>query len=472
VTETPGRAADEARARDVEDGEAGRYPPPTLAWAIVAMLFVAYIFSFIDRMIIGLLVEPMKADLGVTDTQISLLQGMAFALFYTLAGLPIARLIDRKPRMRIIAAGVAVWSLMTAACGVATQYWHLFIARMGVGVGEATLSPAAYSLISDSFPKRRLGLAMGVYGLGSAVGAGLAFLIGAAVVKLVVAAGEVSLPLIGGVSAWQLTFLIVGLPGLLIALVFQFMPEPPRGADAGAGGGAPLGEVFGFIRKRADALGAAIAAVSLVNFAVLGSVSWVAVMFVRVHGFSLSQAGSAAGLGLIGGGVIGLIGGGLLTDRIDGGSPQGRLRFCAIAAIGGTLGALVFPLVASPALAIAFFVLFFSCAAVPVGAAITAIQQMTPAGMRATIGAVYIFVVNIVGLALGPSATALVGDTFFATETGIRYAIAWTAVPSFALAGVLFAVAAARGREPAAEKPGAERPVEPAPFLAGSAADA
>ncbi|MEO1310032.1 MAG: MFS transporter [Pseudomonadota bacterium] len=453
-------------AGDPEAEEEGRYPPPKLAWAIVAMLFVAYIFSFIDRMIIGLLVEPMKADLGVTDTQISLLQGMAFALFYTLAGLPIARLIDRKPRMRIIAAGVAVWSLMTAACGVATQYWHLFIARMGVGVGEATLSPAAYSLITDSFPKKRLGLAMGVYGLGSAVGAGLAFLIGAAVVRLVVEAGEVSVPLIGAVSAWQLTFLIVGLPGLLIALVFQFMPEPPRGGGATSQEGAPLSEVFRFIRSRSAALGAAIAAVSLVNFAVLGSVSWVAVMFVRVHEFSLSDAGAAAGFGLIIGGVIGLIGGGVITDRMDGGSPHGRLKFCAMTAVTGTIGALIFPLASSPTVAVAAFILFFASAAVPVGAAITAIQQMTPAPMRATIGAVYIFVVNIVGLALGPSATALIGDTFYPTETGIRYAIVWVAAVGFFGAGLLFALAASRTRS----TPAPAAALEPAPFLSTGAA--
>ena len=129
------------------------YPSPLVAWAIVAVLFVAYILSFIDRMIIGLLVEPMKADLGVSDTQISLLQGMAFALFYTFAGLPIGRVIDRAPRMKIVAAGVAIWSLTTAACGAASSYLQLFLLRMGVGVGEATLSPAAYSIIADSFPR-------------------------------------------------------------------------------------------------------------------------------------------------------------------------------------------------------------------------------------------------------------------------------------------------------------------------------
>lgn len=158
------------------------------AWLLLAALFVAYIVSFIDRMIIGLLVDSIKADLQISDTQISLLQGLAFALFFTLAAIPLGRLIDRVHRPRTVSAGIAVWSAMTVACGFATSFGGLFVARMGVGVGEAVLSPAAYSMISDSFDRRRLGLAMGVFGLGSAIGAGLAFMIGGAVVSLVAGA--------------------------------------------------------------------------------------------------------------------------------------------------------------------------------------------------------------------------------------------------------------------------------------------
>jgi MFS family permease len=167
------------------DTESIAYPKPSVAWITVAALFIAYIFSFIDRMIIGLLVEPMKADLDLSDTEISLLQGLAFAVFYTFAGIPIGRFIDRSSRIKVITAGMSLWRLMTMLCGVSAQYWQLFLARIGVGVGEATLSPAAYSIISDSFPPRQLGLAMGVYVLGSAVGAGLAFVVGAAIISLV-----------------------------------------------------------------------------------------------------------------------------------------------------------------------------------------------------------------------------------------------------------------------------------------------
>ena len=426
------------------------YPSPLVAWAMVAVLFVAYIFSFIDRMIIGLLIEPLKADLGLSDTQVSLLQGFAFAIFYTVIGLPLGRLIDRAARMRIVAVGVALWSLMTASCGLATQYWQLFIARMGVGVGEATLSPAAYSIISDSFPQRRLGLAMGVYGLGSAVGAGLAFLIGAVVIELVSTAGTLTLPLIGELRAWQATFVIVGLPGLLIAGVFLVLPEPPRHGVktdlAPAEAVIPLAEVWRFTLSRAGAVLSLCFAVAMVNLAVFAAVSWMPAFLIRVHDMPLASAGHFAGGTLILGGLIGLIGGGWLSDRLGGGSASGRLAFCAVTSSIGTVFALVFPLVGNPVLTGIAFTIFFASSAVPIGAGASALQQLVPNRMRATLSALYLFIVNLIGLGLGPTAAALVGDTFFPTTDGIRYAIAIVSPLSSLAAAALFFVAARYSR--------------------------
>jgi MFS family permease len=432
--------------------EAG-YPSPFVAWTMVAVLFLAYILSFIDRMIIGLLVEPLKADLDLTDTQVSLLQGFAFAIFYTVMGLPLGRLIDRSARLPIVAAGVGLWSLMTAACGLAGQYWQLFVARMGVGVGEATLSPAAYSIISDTFPQKRLGLAMGVYGLGSAVGAGLAFLIGAFIIELVASTGSVVLPIVGEVRAWQATFLIVGLPGLLVAGLFLLLPEPMRQGAAGQPADqvqVPISSVLDFARRRAGAVMGLCFAVAMVNFAVFAAVSWFPVFLIRVHGFTLTQAGHLAGAALIVGGLIGLVGGGWVTDRFGGGTPAGRLAFCGYAAMVGTVFAVIFPLVGNPLVAAAAFVVFFASAAVPIGAAASALQQLTPNRMRATFSAIYLFIVNLIGLGAGPTATALVGDTFFPFDTGIRYAITVVSPISFAVAAGLFLMSAAYARRPMA----------------------
>lgn len=439
-------------ASQAQSGEP--YPKPTVAWLTVAILFVAYIFSFIDRMIIGLLVEPMKADLRISDTEISLLQGMAFAVFYTIAGIPIGRLIDRSKRIRIITVGIALWSFMTMLCGLAGQYWQLFLARMGVGVGEATLSPAAYSIITDSFPPKRLGMAMGVYGLGSAIGAGLAFMIGAAVISLVANAGGVSFPVVGEVRAWQAAFLIVGAPGLLVAALFLLVPEPARRSNAGvAAEAATNSAVLSFAKNNAGALCGIFFGVGFVNLSVFAAVSWLPVLYMRVHGFGLADAGYVAGAAMVIAGFIGLLGGGWICDKL-GGAPHQRLMVSAVAGVGGVIGGFLFPLVSDPLLATALFILFFIACTTPVGAAVSALQQISPNTMRATLSAAYLFIVNFVGMAFGPTATALIGDTFFPQEGGIRYAMAIVAGLGFVVAVTLFlltAKALKNGRQAPAE---------------------
>ena len=171
---------------------------------------VCYLFSIMDRYVMTLLVTPIKKDLALSDTQVSLLIGFAFTFFYVLMGLPLGRLVDRSHRIRIIAVGVAVWSVMTAICGLARNYWTLFAARFGVGAGEATLSPAAYSLISDYFPPRLLSRAISIYAMGAVIGGGGAYVVGGMVVKMVRDMTVVDLPVIGQVLPWQLVFFVVG----------------------------------------------------------------------------------------------------------------------------------------------------------------------------------------------------------------------------------------------------------------------
>src|SRR3989338_3649517 len=190
------------------------YPNPAYAWYVVTVLFIAYTVSYIDRQIMSLLIEPIKQDLQISDTQVSLLQGFAFTIFYTIAGIPLGRLADQKNRRAIISAGILVWCFMTTACGLAKNFGTLFLARIGVGVGEACLSPAAYSIIADYFPKDKRGMPISLYSMGIFFGAGLSFIISGYVIQEVSQAREIILPLIGIVRPWQLSFFIVGLPGL------------------------------------------------------------------------------------------------------------------------------------------------------------------------------------------------------------------------------------------------------------------
>jgi MFS family permease len=204
------------------------WPKPLYSWYVVGVLMLAYTNSFIDRQILSLLIEPIRRDLQITDTQVSLLAGLAFTIFYTLMGVPIARLADQKNRRTIIAIGIASWSVMTASCGLARNFWHMFLARVGVGVGEATLSPAAMSMISDYFPVGKLARAISIYSMGVYFGAGLALIIGGMVVKLVIEAGNVVLPVVGEVFPWQMTFFFVGLLGIPIFLLMLTIREPVR----------------------------------------------------------------------------------------------------------------------------------------------------------------------------------------------------------------------------------------------------
>ena len=207
-----------------------KYPKPLVAWSTLFILFLAYMSSFVDRMIIGLLVEPIKADFQISDPQVSLLLGLSFAIFYCLVALPIGRLVDVWSRKKIITTGITLWSLMTALCGLAQNYTHLFLARVGVGVGEACLTPAAYSILADTFPPKRLGLAMGIYNMGTAVGAGLPLIIGGTIITLDTGEnyGKISLFGITGLAGWQWVIIIVGQPGLCIALKPTLIKEPDR----------------------------------------------------------------------------------------------------------------------------------------------------------------------------------------------------------------------------------------------------
>jgi MFS family permease len=233
------------------------YPPRGYAWYVVGVLTFVYIFSFIDRQILNLLVRPIRRDLGISDTQMSLLMGLSFAVFYTLFGIPLGRLADSKSRRTIIAGGFALWSLFTAGCGLARNFGQMLLLRMGVGVGEAALSPAAYSIITDYFPPQRRATAISVYSMGIYLGSGLAFIIGGTVAGLASQQELWQVPLVGATRPWQVVFFLVGLPGILLSLLLYTVREPLRRGTRmikNAQGQAvaaqvPLAEVFAYLRS-------------------------------------------------------------------------------------------------------------------------------------------------------------------------------------------------------------------------------
>ena len=425
-------------------GSALPYPNQTYAWYVVGVLVLAYTFSFIDRQILSLLVGPMKRDLAITDTQMSLLQGLAFAIFYTLMGLPIGRMVDRSHRVRIISAGVFVWSLMTAFCGLAKAYWQLFIFRMGVGVGEAALTPSAYSMIADYFPPKRLGFALGVYGMGVYIGAGLALVIGAEVIGLVSNGGDITLPLVGPVFAWQVVFLVVGLPGILIALWTLTLKEPFRRGhmrkEVAADGtetqvDVPLGEVLAYFKDNWKTLLPLSFCYALCAMMAYGVAAWIPSFFVRTYDWSYVEAGRWYGWIIVFFGTSGVVAGGWLADKLtDKGIRNGRMLVCAVTGLAAMPFTLAYPLMSDPHMALLLLCPSTFFATFSTGAGPSALQELMPNQMRGFASAALIFVVNIIGLGLGPTSIAVVTDYVYSDEMLLRYSLVWTPAVILSLA--------------------------------------
>jgi MFS family permease len=422
-------------AADAPDVAEGR------AWWAVFVLFLAYTLSYIDRMIISLMVEPLRVDLGLSDTQISLLQGLAFAIFYTTMAIPIATLADRRSRTMVVSLGIAFWSAMTAACGLAGNFWQLFLARMGVGIGEATLSPATFSLIADLFPEDKRGRAMAVFSSGVSVGGGLAFIIGGLIIGFATASGGYETPL-GTVRSWQLVFLILGPPGLLLALLALTIPEPRRRTPtAFVVAGAPL---RAFLAREWLTLTLLFVGNGISGMIMTALLSWAPTFLIRTHGVAPAGAGQMLGLGLLILGPIGAIAGGAVSDRwTRSGATNASLRVVAIgialmALFGAAAPLMPGALGASVMFSLAFM---FGAAAYPPGA--VAVQKLAPAPFRARVAALYMFVVTILSLALAPTAVALLTDRVFGDPALIGHSlVTFTAIAG--PIGVLCIVAAMR----------------------------
>ncbi len=413
----------------VAENQSEPWPNPLYAWFVVGVLMLAYTNSFIDRTILSLLVEPIRRDLGINDTQFSLLSGLAFIVFYTLMGVPIARLADQKNRKTIIAIGIASWSFMTAVCGLAKNFWQLFAARIGVGIGEATLSPAAMSIISDYFPVRKLARAISVYSMGVYFGAGLAMIIGGLVVKMVSQAGNTVVPFIGEVYPWQLTFFYVGLLGLPIFLLILLIKEPKRrghrhAADESQGNSSSLPELVRFVKNNMRTIVFHFAAFSLIGIGIAGYLTWTPALFIRTYGWDAPKIGFIFGTILFFAGTAGVFSGGYLADWLE---KRGRSDAILRAAFYGGVAVIPFavltPLMSNPWFAVAGLTVTVYFLAFPQGLPAAALQVITPNPLRAPMTAIYFLVGNLIANAFGPTLYALTTDFVFRDDQMLRYSM-------------------------------------------------
>ncbi|RRV23872.1 MFS transporter [Pseudomonas sp. o96-267] len=399
------------------------YPSSARAWTTVAILMVAYVLSFVDRQILNLLVEPIRRDLAINDTQMSLLMGLSFALFYTVCGIPLGRVADTRSRRGLIAVGILFWSAATAACGMAKLYWQFLLCRIGVGVGEAALSPAAYSLIADSFPAERRATAISVYSMGVYLGSGLAFLVGGLVIQFASAQGDVTLPVLGEVRPWQLIFLILGGAGVLFTLLMLAVKEPAR-RGAGAGVAVPLSEVGRYIRANRRTVLLHNFGFAGLAFAGYGSAAWIPTFFIRTHGWDAGQVGIVYGSIVAVFGCLGIVFGGRLADWMaKRGRSDANMRVGLYAALGALPMVVLYPLVDSAFWASVLMAPTVFCLSMPFGVAPAAIQEIMPNSMRGQASAIYLFVITLIGLGVGPTAVALVTDFVFADDAALRYSL-------------------------------------------------
>ncbi len=399
---------------------------------MLAFLVALYVINYVDRQILSVLLEPIKHDLGATDTQMGLLTGLAFALFYTLAAIPIARLADGGVRRDVIVVGVAVWSVMTAACGFARSFVELALARVGVGVGEATLNPAAHSLLSDYFPPEKRATALALYNVGGNLGIMTGFVLGG---------------FIGEALGWRAAFFVVGLPGLLAAVATRFvLVEPPRGALEGLRVEAAVAstrEVFAFMLRQPTFRHLAIAS-ALYAFAAYGFTIWGSTFLIRVHHMSLAETGVAMGLVQGLGGGLGTYAGGRMSDALS----RRDERFAVwVAAVGGAMALpflalfLLWPertgALAGYSVAMVFSVFF-------VGPSYGLVQSLARVRMRAQAAALLLFAINLIGLGIAPLVVGMLNDAL-ATRFGdeaIRYSLLVTGATS--LWAVVHSLCAAR----------------------------
>lgn len=422
------------------------YPSTVYAWYVVGVLTLVYVFSFIDRQILNLLVAPIRKDLGITDTQMSLLMGFSFAVFYTFFGIILGRLADTKSRRSIIAVGFVMWSLFTAGCGMARNFAQMLLLRMGVGVGEAALSPAAYSLITDYFPKQRRATAISVYSMGIYIGSGLAYILGGLVIKWASAEQTWDLPLVGATRPWQVIFFIVGLPGVLLALLVYSIREPARrgikllkAADGTMKAAqVPLKEVFAYIFENKLTFLCHNVGFALLSFSSYGSSSWIPTFLTRNHGWTGAKPGLVFGTVVAVCGTLGIVAGGWLADRMAArGYRDANMRVGLIVSIAWLPFGILFPLVPSADWAVALMIPAVFLASAPFGVAPAAIQQMMPNAMRGQASAVYLFIVNLIGLGMGPTAVAITTDYIFRDDYKVNYSLVIVATIAHLAAALL-----------------------------------
>ncbi len=408
----------------VSSSDPGAWPSPARAWALIVLMALASVVSQFDRTVINLTVGPLKQAFSLNDTQFAMLQSVAFGIFYTVACIPLGWLADRYQRRVIMAVSLAFFSAFAIGSGLARSYMQLFLTRVGVGVGEATVTPAGLSMMSDYFPPEKLGRAVGAFFMSAPVGQAVGLIAGGLLLQWLATSSVLASGPLAGFEPWQAAFVIIGAPGLLLVPLFLLLHEPVRrGQDATA----PLSvaEVTAIVRERGRALAPMFAGFCMVTLVSYTFFVWTPAVFQRTFGWNPAQAGLGFGLVVLTFGTAGAFFGGWMTDRLARrGHLDAPLKVAAFGFIGcGVFGGLA-PLMPSPVLALAVLAPAIFLSNTPYACAGTSIQLIVPNRARAQVTALYITLITLVGLGVGPTVVGLMTDYVFKNPADIRYSLA------------------------------------------------
>lgn len=420
------------------------WPSPARAWWAVAVFCATAVLSYADRQVLSLLVDPIRTDLGLNDTQISLLLGLAFALIYSFAGLPLGRLADMYPRKWLVVSGVLVWSAATMACGLAESFAGLFAARVILGIGEATLAPAAMSMIADYFPPQRRGLATGTFLMGMTAGSGVAIAIGGLILEMANAGTFDAIPLLGNLPPWRMVLVLLGMPGIVVALLLISVREPTRQGLATASETTTMRTVLAGLRRQRAILLPIYLALAIRSIGDIAVAYWTPSLLSRRFASEPGEIGVTLGAISIIAGIAGTLGGGWIADRaLLRLGPSGRLTSTTVAMSLATIAALI-GFADTPVVVFACFGLWTLMSTAAGAIAITTLQDVLPGEFRGFGIALASFGNILIGLGVGATLTAMITEHVYRDPLAVAQSIGTVLFPAGLISVALFHLASRR----------------------------
>ena len=417
------------------------YPSRRAGYSAVAVMTLAQVFAFIDRQIPAMLVEPIKQDFNLNDSQIALLGGAAFSIFYAIMALPIGYAVDRYKRVNVLGTGIFVWSLMTTLAGLANSFGRLFGARIGVAVGEAVMAPVSVSLVSDYFPQNKQGKPMGVITAGVYLGIGATLVGGGYLIDYLTDIGGITIPGIGYFKPWQATFLLVGIPGILISIAAFMLHEPKRlGLSKMQDNSKPI-NIFSHLKTNKITLFPMFGGLIFMALIFYSFTFWAPSMMVRTYGLSLTEVGFTLGIITIIASILGTISSGTVVDYLRSrGHSDAPIRTGMYACIFATPAICLAPIVDSLFLtwALIGIYLFFISSFAPIG--LLAVSGISGNEVKGQMAAVHAFLMMAFGLSLGPQITAFFTDFVLMDESKLGYAMALTGALVLPVAAIFFKI--------------------------------